>query len=107
MEKKDIEVAFDKWVDSCNDLRNVCETYIMERINSSPNNEIAFGDNAPCVNYDGGNHPEYDSSMYSQVKKAYLSDGEIYLAIDETDKYEISRVDTERLFYVADAIGNE
>ena len=48
--------------------------------------------NSFCVSYDGGNHPEYDSNCFSEVRSVYIKDGEIYLDTEDCDEYGIKYV---------------
>ena len=48
--------------------------------------------NSFCVSYDGGNHPEYNSNCFSEVRSVYIKDGEIYLNIEDSDEYSIKNV---------------
>ena len=53
---------------------------------------LILDDNSFCVSYDGGNHPEYDSNCFSEVKSVYIKDGEIYLDTEDCCKYSIKNV---------------
>jgi len=53
---------------------------------------VQIDDNSFCVSYDGGNHPEYDSNCFSEVRSVYIKDGEIYLDTEDCDEYSIKHV---------------
>lgn len=53
------------------------------------------------VPYDGGRHPEYASNEFSMVEEIYLKDNKIYLAIEETDEYEIDRINDDDIYNLA------
>ena len=53
---------------------------------------LQIDDNSFCVSYDGGDHPEYDSNCFSEVRSVYIKDGEIYLDTEDCDEYSIKRV---------------
>ncbi len=53
---------------------------------------VQIDDNSFCVSYDGGNHPEYDSNCFSEVRSVYIKDGEIYLDTEDCDEYSIKNV---------------
>lgn len=53
------------------------------------------------VPYDGGRHPEYATNEFSNVDEVYLKDDKIFLSIEETDEYEIGRINDDDLYSVA------
>lgn len=53
------------------------------------------------VPYDGGRHPEYASNEFSAVDSIYLKDDKVFLSIEETDEYEIDRINDDDLYAVA------
>lgn len=53
------------------------------------------------VPYDGGRHPEYASNEFSNVDEVYLKGDKIFLSIEETDEYEIDRINDDDLYSVA------
>ena len=57
------------------------------------------------VSYDGGNHPEYNSNVFSSVERVYLdSDGGVLLDTEDASKYSISNITTEELYELCDFI---
>lgn len=53
------------------------------------------------VPYDGGRHPEYASNEFSNVDEVYLDGDKVFLSIEETDEYEIDRINDDDLYAVA------
>ena len=53
------------------------------------------------VPYDGGRHPEYASNEFSNVDEVYIEDDKIFLSIEETDEYEIDRINDDDLYNMA------
>ena len=59
----------------------------------------------PVFCYDGGNHPEYASNMYSAVEGFELNEKNIIVfSIEDSDCYEVGRVLTDCLIELCDAI---
>lgn len=57
------------------------------------------------VPYDGGNHPEYASNVFSTVNEIYLDlDGEIMLNIEDVDRYSVDNISTGDLYNIVDLI---
>ena len=57
------------------------------------------------VPYDGGNHPEYASNVFSTVNEIYLDlDGEIMLNIEDADRYSVDNVSTGDLYNIVGLI---
>lgn len=104
MEK--FEETFEKFNDIEGQLYLDCKTYLEKILKKLPNNEIFINeDMSITVEYDGGNHPEYDSNCFSQVSKVYLKEnGKVYLSIEETDEYSIENIDASSLYGVANAV---
>ena len=47
----------------------------------------------PCVTYDGGNHPEYASNAFAEVRGVAKDKyGDIGLILDEEDFYSLDRI---------------
>lgn len=57
------------------------------------------------VPYDGGNHPEYASNVFSNVYGVMLADdGDIYLHIEDDEKYSISNINVDDLYNICSFI---
>ena len=50
-------------------------------------------DNSFCVPYDGGNHPEYASNVFSDVESIYTENGDIYLETEDCKAYDLENID--------------
>jgi hypothetical protein len=37
----------------------------------------------PCITYDGGRHPEYNSNVYSSIKKIYCQNNKILIETED------------------------
>ena len=62
----------------------------------------------PCfVAYDGGQHPEYSSNVFSEVEGVFIKDGKFYLEIEDDDEYPIERLSLNELKAVCDAVLND
>lgn len=56
------------------------------------------------VCYDGGNHPEYASNVFSLVEGVFIEDDDIYLNIEEDGKYPINNINTTELLDICNYI---
>ncbi len=56
------------------------------------------------VNYDGGNHPEYNSNVYSDVLSVFNKNGNFYVEIEDDDEYPIDNLSTAELVYLCELI---
>lgn len=62
----------------------------------------------PCyVAYDGGNHPEYASNVFSEVNGVFIKNGKWYLDIEDDSEYPIERLSLGELKSVCDAVLND
>lgn len=57
-----------------------------------------------CVNYDGGNHPEFHSNVFSDVYSVFNKDGKIYVEIEDDDEYDINNLSTDELVGICELI---
>ena len=58
------------------------------------------------VAYDGGNHPEYASTMASCVQRIYVENGKLYFDLEDEAQYSLDRVMIEDLVWVCNDIMN-
>ena len=111
----DFMERYHKWAEIGRNLRKSCIDYIRgvlkgldgEMIVLDPKSmdeEMQDEFQAVTVPYDGGNHPEYNSNCFSQVKAAYLKGNDIYLDIDETDEYSIDNIDIQDVENIAELV---
>ena len=56
-------------------------------------------DDELCVVYDGGNHPECAAYPYAAVKSIYSEGGNIYLNLEEDDRYYIDNICEHQSFF--------
>ena len=85
-------------------LRKECLAYL-RNIVSKHNNSYEFDNNYMItVSYDGGNHPEYASNVYSKVHRIYIKDDKLLFDIDDEYGYSEDRITTYELFSIASYI---
>ena len=78
-------------------------TKYIEDILKANGNKIKWDSNElgefVAVSYDGGNHPEYASNVYSTVYSINFNEDteEVYLEIEDTQEYSIDSITTEEL----------
>lgn len=85
-------------------LRKECLSYL-RNIVSKHNNSYEFdNDYMVTVSYDGGNHLEYASNVYSQVHRIYIKDNKLLFDIDDECAYSEDRITTYELFNIASYI---
>lgn len=87
-------------------LKEICNRTDSKKINlDKMTNFLLDGGSAnPVFYYDGGNHPEYASNMYSAVDGFELKGDKLVFAIEDSDDYDITRVQTDCLIELCDAI---
>jgi hypothetical protein len=71
-----------------NVVRKNALEYIKETLKNLDENEIIFDYEeyeVPYINYDGGNHPEYDAYPFAPVVRIYLKNDIVYADLDEFD----------------------
>lgn len=111
--KKEISVKYqeltevhNKLIDITYDMQKVCVEFLKSLIDANGgeiNGKMLDG----CyVAYDGGNHPEYASTMASDVQRIYTEDGTLYFEIEDSPKYSIDRIMVNDLVYVCEDIMN-
>lgn len=102
-----IELIADKYFNSGLKLRNNIITALKKLLKYNKAG-IVINDNIPefvSVSYDGGNHPEYASNLYSVVHKIYMEpNGDIVLDTEDTYGYSIDNITTEELYNLYDFI---
>ena len=58
----------------------------------------------PTISYDGGNHPEYDSNVFSTVDGFKLENEIIIFDIEDDPQYDDSRVNTDDIINLCEMI---
>lgn len=101
-----LDEVFNKWAELNNELAKASREAIIEVLEKTPRNAIDLDDidYTCCVSYDGGNHPEYASNCFSDVIRAYMRDGKVYLDIEDASDYELENVTAEEMYNVACAV---
>ena len=95
---------FDKIEKILTTLRKDCLDYLRNII-SKHNNSYEFdNDFMVTISYDGRNHPEYASNVYSQVYRIYIKDDKLLFNIDDEYGYSEDRITTYKLFNIASYI---
>ena len=56
------------------------------------------------VNYDGGNHPEYNSNVFSDVRSVFNKNGKFYVEIEDDEEYPIDNLSTAELVELCELI---
>lgn len=99
-----IEVLNKKFDDFRNveiELCNMCIDFIIERLDSLPNNEIYLTFEV-TISYIGF----YNINPYSEVKRIYLKNGDIYADTEDEDDYKITNANANELYEIAKAISS-
>lgn len=100
----EIEVLNKKFDDFRNveiELCDMCIDFIIERLNSLPNNEIYLNFEVTIM-YIG----LYSINQYSEVKRIYLKDDDIYADTEDEDDYKITNANADELYEIAKAISS-
>lgn len=88
-------------------LREECIEFLTNKLREN-NNKLSWDcyeiGGYVSVCYDGGNHPEYASNVFSSVEGVFIEDDEIYLHIEDDNKYSIDNVNTNELLDVCSYI---
>lgn len=100
----EIEVLNKKFDDFRNveiELCDMCIDFIIKRLNSLPNNEIYLNFEV-TISYIGF----YNINPYSEVKRIYLKDDDIYADTEDGDNYKITNANADELYEIAKAISS-
>lgn len=113
MEK--FETIAKDWLKLQGEVRQECLTYLVNFVNEygegEGKKEVVFDDGMiedECVTimYNGGSHPEYASNCYSVVYGLLLEEGELYIYIEDDNKYYVENLETHELYDLCDYIQN-
>lgn len=80
-------------------LRNESLNYIKRTLGEDGVAVFDNEDDELCVVYDGGNHPEYAAYPYAVVNSIYSEGGNIYLDLEEDDRYYIDSICEHQSFF--------
>ena len=100
----EIEILDEKFEDFRDveiELCNMCIDFIIERLNSLPNNEIYLNFEV-TISYIGF----YNINPYSEVKRIYLKDNDIYADTEDEDDYKITNANADELYEIAKTISS-
>lgn len=100
----EIEVLNEKFEDFRDveiELYNMCVDYIKDRLSSLPNNEIYLNFEV-TISYIGF----YNINPYSEVKRIYLKDDDIYADTEDEDDYKITNTNADELYEIVKAISS-
>lgn len=99
-----------EWISLQGKVRKECIKFLKKTLKGNDNHLDWDDDDLDAsisVGYNGGNHPEYASNMYSTVSGIDLDEnGDITLDIEDDPRYYIDDVSTEDLYYVCDFVDN-
>lgn len=109
MAKKKFEKVFEVYEKADNELHEVCENYLKGVLKNEDIDwdyeeleENGIEMYLPYVSYDGGRHPEYNSTNCSMVLDVFLNeDDEVCLELEESEEYNVDRVGSHDLYNVA------
>ena len=106
--------AYNTFIEARREMRTQCINMLKEVCNRTDSKEISFnklnrycndsGIGASVIAYDGGNHPEYASDLYSLVYGFRLENDKIYFDIEDDPSYSEDRVMTTELIGLCDCI---
>ena len=86
-------------------LKKVLKKFENRNIEFYDTDGNAIDDKYVSVAYDGGRHPEYASSAFSNVNSVYLNNkGRVVLDIEDCDEYEIENLSFDELYAVAEFV---
>lgn len=114
MEKKKKQEKFqtvaEDWLKLQGQVRKECIKFL-KRVLKKNDKHLEWDDSeldcSVCVNYDGGNHPEYASNCFSTVYGVDMNEkGEITLCTEDCDEYDIDSVSTSEIYDLCDFIDN-
>lgn len=108
---KKLEKLASRWSELSLKVWKGCEEYLTKVLKKN-GNEIDWQDIAPTlpeyisVGYDGGNHPEYASNLFSTVYGLKLdkSSGEISLHIEDCNEYPLAYISVDELLGVCEFV---
>lgn len=93
--------AVDQYAKTATKLRNICIKYLTDALKLNDGNIDWENIELPeyvSVPYDGGNHPEYASNVFSTVYGVFFDkEKDICLKTEDCDRYYISDVTTDGL----------
>lgn len=99
--------AYNTFIAARDEMRKHCLDMLKEICNRTDSKEISLekfkkycfdcGMGCPVIAYDGGNHPEYASNLYSTIDGFSLVNDKIVFDIEDDPSYDEDRVTTTEL----------
>ena len=99
---KQYNSAYNTFIEARGEMRKQCLNILKEVCNRTDSKEINlnslnnycrdYGMGLPVIAYDGGNHPEYASNLYSIVYGFRLENNKIVFDLEDDPSYEEDRV---------------
>ena len=106
--------AFDEFINAKKNIRQISLDMLKDICNRRVDKKISLenlkeyldenNDCYPVISYDGGNHPEYATNMYSTVDGFRLENDTIIFDIEDSSDYSEDRVMTDDLIDLCDVI---
>lgn len=98
-----LQKLLSEWSNLSTKVNKACIEYLTDLLQN--NNNRIYWDRLEleyfvCVNYDGGNHPEYASNVFSTVYGIFIENNNIYLDIEDCKKYNIDNLTICELYNV-------
>lgn len=95
-----------KFVDIQNEVQKQCVEFLESLIDSNGGEIVGDLLDGVYVAYDGGNHPEYASTMASVIERIYVENGKLYFDLEDESQYSFDRVIVNDLIWVCEDIMN-
>lgn len=105
--KDEIKNAIELYNEVVDSTQKKCEGFLSTMLLSNGSRiDLCDPDGYPqmSVNYDGGNHPECSSNVYSDVRSVFNKNGKLYVEIEDDDEYPIDNLSTAELVYLCELI---
>lgn len=106
--------AFDEFINKKKNIREICLDILKDICNRRVDKKISLenlkeyldenNECYPVISYDGGNHPEYATNMYSTVDGFRLENDTVIFDIEDSSDYSDDRVMTDDLIDLCDVI---
>ena len=106
---EEFEKVGTEWSTITNRLGEVCTEYIKRILKEKGDMDFSDIDYPISVSYDGGNHPEYASNVFSTVYgvKYDKEEDDVILEIEDCNKYPLDNVNISELYELCDYIKHE
>lgn len=105
--KDEIKRATELYNEVVTSTQKKCEGFLSTMLlNNDSRIDLLDADGYPqmSVNYDGGNHPEYNSNVYSDVRSVFNKNGKLYVEIEDDEEYPIDNLSTAELVELCELI---